>query len=51
VCSLDYTSSYINWAIVKTTNDKNQFQVKQWNSLEIDLDRRFNFIKTFNQVS
>ncbi|CAF5010182.1 unnamed protein product, partial [Rotaria sp. Silwood1] len=51
VCSLDYTSSYINWSIVKTTNDKNQFQVKQWNSLEVNLDRKYNFIKAFNQLS
>ena len=35
---------------MKTTRDKNRFQVKQWNCLEIDLDRKFNFIKTFNQV-
>jgi hypothetical protein len=46
----DYISSYINWTIVKTTNEKNRFQVKQWNSVEIHRDRRFHFIKTFNQV-
>ncbi|CAF3077445.1 unnamed protein product [Rotaria sp. Silwood2] len=51
VCSLDYTSSHINWAMVKTTNHKNQFQVKQWNTLKVDLDRKYNFINTFNQLS
>ncbi|CAF4107825.1 unnamed protein product [Rotaria socialis] len=50
VCSLDYTSSHINWAIVKTTEEKNKFQVKQWNSLEIDLDRKYNFFRTFSQL-
>ncbi|CAF1507787.1 unnamed protein product, partial [Rotaria sp. Silwood1] len=51
VCSLDYTSSHINWSIVKTTNNKNHFQVKQWNTLEVNLNRKYNFINTFNQLS
>ncbi|CAF3790389.1 unnamed protein product [Rotaria sordida] len=51
VCSLDYTSSHINWSIVKTTNDKNKFQVKQWNTIKVDLDKKYHFIKTFDQLS
>lgn len=49
VSTLDYTSSYINWTIVKTTNNKDQFEVKQQNSLQIDLNRKPNFTKTFNE--
>ncbi|UJR07592.1 hypothetical protein I4U23_011880 [Adineta vaga] len=33
------------------TQDNNHFQVNQWNSLEIDISRRYSFIKTFNQLS
>ncbi|CAF1320315.1 unnamed protein product [Adineta steineri] len=51
VCSLDYTSSHINWSIINVTDDKKHFQVKQWNSLEVDLDKKYNFIKSFNQLS
>ncbi|CAF1440123.1 unnamed protein product [Rotaria sordida] len=50
VCSLDYTSSYINWSIVKTTNDKNQFQVKQWNSLEKNISFNNIYISQIQQI-
>jgi len=40
----------LNWTVLKITDDKTEFQVKQWNSLQIDVDRKFYFLKIFQQV-
>ena len=48
--TIDYNSSFLNYALVRLHPSTNRYEVKQWHSIEIYFDRKFHFLRTFNQL-